>query len=197
MSGVIDLVRHGETEGNLCLGNGCDLPLSAAGWARMRALGDDAAAPWQAIVSSPLLRCRAFAEELAGQLERPLRIDPRLAELGFGAWEGQPWSDLYADHGEALMAFQREPGINPAPGGETYGDFESRVHAAWRELGQAQQHSHVLVVCHAGVIRAILRQVLEMPLAALFRIEVPQGCLTRLALDGHGGTRLVRHGVKP
>lgn len=195
MSGIIDLLRHGEVDGGLCLGNRCDPPLSTAGWARMRAICDPA--PWQTVVSSPLLRCRAFAEELAGPTGLPLRIDERLVELGFGNWEGRPWSELYAAHGEALMAFQREPGTNPAPGGENYANFERRVRDAWHELCREAENRHCLVVCHAGVIRAILRQVLDMPLAALFRIDVPPGSLTRLALDGHGGARLVLHGVKP
>lgn len=193
MSGVIDLLRHGEVDGGLCLGSGCDAPLSEAGWGRMRAVCGDAAPPWQAVVSSPLLRCRAFAEELAGQIDLPLRIDRRLSELGFGAWEGRSWADLYANHGEALLQFQRKPGDNPAPGGEPYLNFERRVGEAWRELCREAENRHCLAVCHAGVIRAVLRQVLEMPLASLFRIEVPHGGLTRLACEADGAARLVFH----
>jgi alpha-ribazole phosphatase/probable phosphoglycerate mutase len=197
MTGVIDLLRHGEVDGALCLGGGCDAPLNAAGWARMRAVCGDATPPWQAIASSPLSRCAAYARELAGQRQLPLTLDPRLSELGFGAWEGQPWDELYATHGEALRAFQRAPGRHPAPGGEHYADFERRVNAAWLELGEAVQSQHWLVVCHAGVIRAILRQVLDIPLTRLFHIEVPHGCLTRLALDEEGAARLVFHGPRP
>jgi len=192
MSCIIDLLRHGEVDGGLCLGNASDPPLNARGWSQMR----DATsinAGWQAVVSSPLQRCRAFAEELAARLDLPLRIDARLAELGFGAWEGRPWTELYASHAEALLRFQRTPGDNPAPGGEHFADFEGRVRMAWAELGHQGENRQVLVVCHAGIIRAILRQVLEMPLTSLFRIDVPHGGLTRLVCEADGTARLVFH----
>jgi alpha-ribazole phosphatase len=64
---VIDLLRHGEVEGGLCLGAHADATPSAVG---ARQVDSWARAPWRwaGIVSSPLGRCRAAARTLAASL---------------------------------------------------------------------------------------------------------------------------------
>jgi alpha-ribazole phosphatase len=195
-STVIDLLRHGEVDGALCLGGEYDAPLNARGWAQLRAVppSNGAAPPWSGIISSPLLRCAEFARELARNHDLPLIFETRFRELGFGTWEGRSWESLYQSEGERLLAFQRNPSVNPAPGGEDYSDFERRIADAWSELLQAAQGRHWLLVTHGGAIRVLLRQMLEIPSANLFRIEVPHGCLSRLQHDGGGATRLIFHG---
>ncbi len=63
---TVDLLRHGEPEGGNKYRGALDDPLSELGWAQMRAATGDRC-PWQAIVSSPLRRCAAFARELANR----------------------------------------------------------------------------------------------------------------------------------
>ena len=61
---TIDLIRHGEPVGGSKYRGQTDDPLSEKGWEQMRAaVGDHR--PWEAILTSPLARCRAFAEKLA------------------------------------------------------------------------------------------------------------------------------------
>ena len=85
---TIDLIRHGEPVGGSKYRGQTDDPLSEKGWAQMRAalVGHQ---PWEVVVTSPLVRCRAFAEELAARLALPLEVDARLMEIGFGEWEGR------------------------------------------------------------------------------------------------------------
>ncbi|QFY42909.1 alpha-ribazole phosphatase family protein [Candidatus Methylospira mobilis] len=194
---VIDLLRHGEVDGALCMGGECDAPLNARGWAQMRAVlpADGSAPPWNGIISSPLLRCAEFAREVAGKHNLPLEFDVRFRELGFGAWEGRSWESLYKDEGERLLAFQRNPTENPAPGGEDYPDFERRIADAWNELLDIASERHWLLLAHGGVIRVLLRLLLEIPPANLFRIDVPHASLSRLQHD-YGVTRLIFHGGK-
>ena len=85
---TVDLLRHGEPVGGSRYRGQTDDPLSDKGWTQMRtAVGD--AHPWDHIVSSPLCRCSDFARELVARHALPLTLDPRLMELGFGAWEGR------------------------------------------------------------------------------------------------------------
>ncbi|QXP82676.1 alpha-ribazole phosphatase family protein [Methylococcus sp. Mc7] len=193
---TIDLLRHGEVDGGLCLGRGCDVPLNARGWLQLRAMLPERP-PWTGIATSPLRRCAEFAGELAGRLGLELRVDERFSELGFGEWEGRPWSELYDRHGEQLLDFQRRPDWNPALDGEHYPDFERRVAAAWEDLLGLPGERHWLVVTHAGTIRAILRRVLEFPTTRLFGIDVPPACLSRIVRDGEDAPRLVFHGGRP
>ena len=82
---TVDLIRHGEPVGGRKYRGQIDDPLSEKGWAQMRnAVGDFC--PWQCVISSALLRCAAFAQELAQRHALPLILDERLKEIGFGAW---------------------------------------------------------------------------------------------------------------
>ena len=68
---IIDLMRHGEPVGGRKYRGQMDDPLSEKGWAQMRAKLTDRA-PWQRVISSPLSRCRAFAEALSTEYRLPL-----------------------------------------------------------------------------------------------------------------------------
>ncbi len=45
----------------------------------------------------------------------------------------------------------------------------------------------MLVVCHGGVIRALLSYAMDMPVTALSRIQVPYACLSRIQVFHHPG----------
>lgn len=195
---TIDLLRHGEAAPGICLGCEFDAPLTPAGWTQMRNVLSWVQPPWDGVVSSPSQRCAAFAEELVALQGLPLRYDPRLRELGFGAWEGKRWADLYSysQEGERLMEFQRSPRFNPAPDGEHYHDFESRIAEAWNELSEMAHDRHWLLITHAGVVRSVLRLVLGFPVERLFSVYVPYAGLTRIERRGDHPARLVFHGGK-
>jgi alpha-ribazole phosphatase/probable phosphoglycerate mutase len=181
---TVDLLRHGEPVGGARYRGRQDDPLSDAGWRQMRAaVGDHR--PWQAIVSSPLARCRAFAEELAARHGLPLDVDERWQEIGFGEWEGCTAEDLQAREPERLSRFWRDPLNHPPPGGEPLAVFAERIHAAWRTLLARHAGRQVLLVGHAGGIRLVLQQVMSFPLARLLAIEVPYAALTRVQVKHH------------
>lgn len=196
---TIDLLRHGEPVGGSKYRGQTDDPLSETGWAQMRgAVGDRR--PWDVILSSPLSRCRAFAEELAGRHGLPLEFDERLMEIGFGAWEGRTAEELMRDDPDLLARFWDDPLNNTPPGAEPLVRFRDRVDAAWQDMLARHRGRHVLVVCHAGVIRVCVARTLDMPLNRLFRIQVPNAGLSRVRVDMNGaGTfpRLVFHAGSP
>lgn len=179
MTTTIDLMRHGEPVGGSRYRGRLDDPLSDRGWAQMHAaVGDHR--PWEHIISSPLLRCRAFAEALSQRLGLPLEIDPRWQELDFGDWEGRSAEELGVTDPQRLRKFWTDPITHPPPGGESLAAFGDRVMDAWNELLARHAGRHLLVVGHAGVIRMVLRHVLDMPLERLFRIQVPNAAITRV-----------------
>jgi alpha-ribazole phosphatase len=186
---LVDFIRHGEPVGGRKYRGQTDDPLSDKGWAQMRtAVGDSC--PWQAIVSSPLARCRAFAEELGNRHRLPVTVDTRWQELGFGAWEGRTPGELTADDPERLLRFRSDPIANAPPGGEPLTSFRSRIDAAWNDLLERHTGRHVLVVAHAGTIRMVLAHVLGMPLDRVFRIQVSNAAITRVRVDNQGDLKL-------
>ena len=182
---TIDLLRHGEPVGGRKYRGQTDDPLSEKGWQQMRAaVGEHK--PWQHIVSSPLSRCLAFATELAQQHDLPLSVDARFMEVQFGVWEGKTAEQLRAADPDVIERFKRDP-INQRPAGaEPLADFFARVRAGWNDLLTEQANKHVLVVCHAGVIRMVLAHALNLPLASTYRIDVPSAGFTRIQVRGAG-----------
>lgn len=182
---TIDLLRHGEPVGGRKYRGQTDDPLSEKGWAQMRAaIGDQR--PWQHILSSPLSRCRAFAEELAHRHGLPLTVDARLMEVGFGEWEGQTPDALRERDPGILARFRRDPVRERPAGAEPLEAFLARVTAAWEDMLANHAGRHLLVVCHAGVIRMALVHALGIPLERAYRIDVPCAGLTRITVEGTG-----------
>lgn len=183
---VIDLMRHGEPEGGRMFRGTRDDPLSATGWQQMRTVAAEFRS-WDVVVSSPLRRCREFAEQLAGRHGLPVEIDPQFREIGFGAWEGLTAEHVEAGFPGALAEYWRAPESYTPPGGEPLVRFDARIESAWDGLLERQRGRHVLLVCHGGVIRACLRQVLGLPLANIWRIDVPYAAPSRVRIHGDGG----------
>lgn len=130
-----------------------------------------------ACYSSPLTRCARLAELLAADAPRH---DVRLQELSFGAWEMLPWDAIPRSDLEQWSARYVD---SAPPGGETYAALHARASAFFRELA-ARHDGAVFVVTHAGVIRALLAEVLQLPLRDTFRFHLDYGGVTRLDLGG-------------
>jgi len=128
-----------------------------------------------AIYSSPLSRCRRLAERLnAGSVE----FDPRLMELNFGSWELKRWDDIGA--GE-LKVWTADFVNLCCPGGESYREQFQRAVAFWKELCQTPREL-VLVVTHAGLIRALLAYLLDIPLEKSLWLGIDYGSVTKIHL---------------
>jgi len=183
---TIDLIRHGEPEGGRAFrGHNIDDPLSEKGWLQMRdAIGEHC--PWSHIVSSPMQRCSAFANEVASKHGLTVSIDDRLKEVGFGEWEGKMPEQLQQQRLDEYTAFYADPVNNRPAGAEDLEIFISRVVDAWNDISQRYAGQHVLVVAHAGVMRAIIAHVLLSEPAGLYRIKVENAGISRIRISGRG-----------
>lgn len=188
---IVDLLRHGEPEGGQRYrGHGCDDPLSGRGWVQMEAAvhGPES---WQVVVSSPLLRCRAFAEQLAERQRLPLALETDLREIGFGAWEGRTRAELQRERPQEYNAFYTDPVRSRPPDAEPLAAFRRRVEAAFERQTGALEAERVLAVVHAGVIRALVGWVMEVPDRRLFQLDCDYASRTRLQRHPLRGWRVI------
>lgn len=178
---TIDLIRHGEPAGGEMYRGTKDDPLSELGWQQMR---DAVAKPaaWDQIVSSPLLRCAEFAQELAQQRDIPLAIEPEFREICFGDWEGQRPQELTAADPQQLLNFWLNPVAHSPRNAEPFAQFNERIQQAWQGLLATYTGKHLLLVCHGGVIRALLSQLTGMPVENTFRWHVPYAAVSRIRI---------------
>ena len=169
------LVRHGEFEWNAVrrLQGQADIALSARGEAQAIALAATVAqlAP-DMVITSDLRRARQTAS-LLGYPDASQ--DARLREIDVGDWTGLQIADIIANDAEAYRGWRA--GTYAPPGGEEWQDFSLRTAAA--VLNRADTAQRLLVVCHGGVIRALLQTLLG--LAPKRIIPVGPGSLTILA----------------
>lgn len=192
---IIDLIRHGQPQGgSVYRGHSIDDPLSELGWSQMwNAVGNNA--PWQQIISSPLQRCRAFAEQLADKYQLPITIDDQFKEVGFGSWEGRSRTEIKQADQKEYDDFYNDP-INCRPAGaEPIDAFIQRVSRAYEDVLQNFSGQHCLIVAHAGVIRAVIAHVTHAAPIGLYHIQVKNAGMSRIRhgqygsmLDFHNGT---------
>lgn len=184
MTTFIDVIRHGEpVGGRRYRGYSVDDPLTDRGWAQMRAAIPESP-EWQHIVTSPLKRCLAFTEELAGNLQIPFDIDDNIKEIGFGDWEGKTPDDILAQDSEALRHFYNDPINNRPEGAEPLTSFSARVWQAYQDILKQHRGKHVLIVAHAGVARAIMANILQISLDDVYsRLRIEYGAIVSSSVD--------------
>lgn len=177
---IVDLIRHGEpVGGSLYRGHKIDDPLSEKGWQQMQqAVGEYK--QWQQIISSPMLRCSAFAEHLAKKNNIPLQIEDNLKEVGFGTWEGLTREQVKQNNLEEYNNFYRDPVNCRAKGFEDLNKFIKRVTQTYEKIIKQFSGENILVVAHAGVIRAVIAHILSAPPAGLYNIRIQNAGISRI-----------------
>ena len=182
---IIDLIRHGESEGGRKYrGWGVDDPLTEKGWQQMRATVGSYRS-WNQIITSPLRRCKAFAEELGSRHDIPVSVENDLEEVGFGTWEGKSPEEIKASNPAEFDAFYMDPVNNRPSGAEDLDVFSDRVVAVYRKVISLYDGRHCLIVGHAGVIRAIIAYVLDAPPASIYKLEVGNGGASRIKITNN------------
>jgi len=183
---VVDLIRHGEpVGGRRYRGSGTDDPLSELGWDQMwRAVADHG--HWHQVITSPLARCREFASALAGRHGLPLAVEPDLREVGMGSWEGQTPLRVRQDDPAGFEAFYCDP-VNCRPvGAESLEDLIGRVGLAYDRAVAVHPGRHLLLVVHAGVMRAIVGHILRADPDRWYRILIDYAGIVRIRHDRFG-----------
>ena len=177
----IDLLRHGECADEAFLRGRTDAPLTDRGMGQMRRRL--IRRRHRAVFTSPLQRCRAFAEQWADSHNLPLTVLDELAERDWGEWDGLPLETVRQRWPEALEAYLADPFAVTPPGAEPLEAFRRRVHAALAEVA-ASGCDAVLVVTHGGVMKLAAQAVLGFPDSRLFNFAVEPACLMGVAVIG-------------
>ncbi len=174
---IIDLLRHGEPKGGrLYRGNLIDDQLSKKGWQQMQT--STANKHWNLIATSPMLRCREFAQYLSKKQNIEMQVFDALKEIGFGAWQGQSAEEI----GQAKVnRFKQNPLNNQPLGAENLYDFQLRVLSALKQIIQKVANP-TLIIAHAGVIRVIKSHLLNLPIEKMFTIDVACASCERFSL---------------
>ncbi|MFI6348741.1 bifunctional RNase H/acid phosphatase [Streptomyces sp. NPDC050560] len=195
------LLRHGETpltpQKRFSGSGGSDPALSPTGREQAGRAAAALAAPGtvgnvgaiDAVVSSPLLRCRETAAAVAERLGLPVAVEDGLREADFGAWEGLTFAEARERFPADLDAWLAAPGTAP-PGGESFAEVTERVSAASDRVLAAHEGATVLLVSHVTPVKTLVRLALGAPPESLYRMELSPASLTVLARYSDGNASL-------
>lgn len=204
----IYLVRHGLPEKSTSekeyIGV-TDLPLSMCGSAEARQLGSyflhrmqtvnavELGARTVRILTSPLQRCRQTAEEIHRVLSdggiilpEPIVVEA-LHEINLGEWEGKSVREIRERFPEEYETRGHALGTYRTPGGESFLEagirFQKAIEACLPDMDESEI---LLIVAHAGVIRAYLSLRTGRELDYLMDIPLPYASVTELQLSRKG-----------
>ena len=180
---ILHLIRHPPPEiaAGVCYGQ-LDVAAQAVATAaaRLQPLLPENAP----VYSSPLRRCQALAEAL----HPAPQFDARLQEMHFGAWEGCPWDEISID---ALDAWAADVAGFAPPGGESGRAVQARAVAFLTELLE-NPAPELVVVTHAGVMRALLAHWQGLPGERWLELRFDFAQVTSVELTGLNQARLLR-----
>ena len=181
---TVYFIRHGETDWNVAgrLQGRRDVPLNARGREQaahcgtiLRDLfarqGRDAAD--LDYVCSPLGRARTtmeLARTALGLAADGYRLDPLLAELSFGDWEGFTIAQLHERDPQRIAQREHDKWHFVPPGGESYEMVSARVRAWYRGL-----RGDTVAVSHGGTARGLMAHLGIAKPAAAPLLDIAQG----------------------
>ena len=175
---LVLLVRHGLTgaTGSVLAGRTPGIPLDDRGREQAAALAARlASVPLDAIVTSPVQRCRETADAIAAARNgHPVAVaeDEQLAEVRYGDWTGKPLRRLARD--PLWRAVQAHPSAVRFPGadGEAMADVQHRAVRAVRDWNTRLGRDAVYLICsHGDVIKSVIADCLGMHLDMFQRIS--------------------------
>lgn len=193
---LILLARHGETDWNAARRwqGHADRPLSERGEEQARVLADrlrDFAL--DAVYASDLRRARDTAQAVASEHGLAVTELPELREVDTGSWTGLTRDEARGRFPDAFAGWvaHGRPGWE---GGESYDALSERVVPAVLGIGAAHPAGRVLVVAHAGVVRALHAHVLGVAPEAYRKLRPvePNARLSGVCVAGGELVRLCR-----
>lgn len=149
------LVRHGETDWNRdgrWQGHS-DTHLNDVGREQAARVAGELDGV-DVVYTSDLARARETADIVAARLGLPVRLDERLRERSFGAWEGKTGPEIEVEFRDAHARWRAGEGPG-AEDAEAFADFAARVQGFLADVLARHPDETVLVVAHGGSIRVI------------------------------------------
>ncbi|MEU8545741.1 bifunctional RNase H/acid phosphatase [Streptomyces roseoverticillatus] len=193
------LLRHGETaltpQKRFSGSGGSDPELSPVGLHQAERAGAALAARGtiQAVVSSPMRRCRETAAAVAARLGLEVRVEEGLREADFGAWEGLTFAEVRERWPDDLDAWLASSKAAPTGGGESFAAVARRMSVTRDKLLARYAGRTVLLVTHVTPVKTLVRLALGAPPESLFRMELSAASLSAVAYyaDGNASLRLL------
>jgi broad specificity phosphatase PhoE len=190
------LTRHGHVEGikPARFRGRAELELTEHGLAQADALAKRIASTWKpaAVFTSPLQRCVLTGGKIAAACGIKGEVRDGLHDIDYGAWQMRTHDEVSAESPEAYRQWRAAPQFTRFPKGESLQDVMARASDVLREALLRYPEQTVVLVGHDSVNRVLLLQLLDMPLAAYWRLVQDPGTLNEIEIFAAGDVRVQR-----
>jgi probable phosphoglycerate mutase len=132
---------------------------------------------FRALYSSDLGRAYKTAQVISVATGHSIVPDHRLRERNLGVFQGLNTAEIEALYPEEYERVRTRDLDHVLPGGESVRQQIERSVSCLEELARKHLGESILVVTHGGVLSALFRYVLCIPLAASRRFEFPNSSL--------------------
>lgn len=177
---LFGLLRHGITQWNeeKRIQGRKDSPLSEHGIMQTGLWGKELIKyDWQIILASDLGRVRQTVSLIQEHLPVPVVWDKRLREIDWGIWEGMKLEDVRR-HYLAELSEQTQAGWEfCAPRGESRTQALFRAQQCLAEADHKRPEKRILIVCHLGIIKCLLYDILNKLFLPSEKNSVKKNCL--------------------
>lgn len=190
----IYFMRHGETDWNKArrIQGSTDIPLNENGISLAEKVAEkinEEGLKFDIIFSSQLQRARKTADIMNTYSKTQIVVDSRIKEFLFGKAEGATYDDLRNDpkFGSLKNWFLDPENYHAELDAESYESFFGRIKAFLEDQIEPNEkkYKNVLIVCHGGVVRGLLKVMLGWSIQRFAETKIPNCGLNLVELkDG-------------
>jgi broad specificity phosphatase PhoE len=111
-----------------------------------------------------------------------------LNEWHVGNWEGLTYLEVKKNQREIYDRWVNDPIHNAPPDGESIHDVCQRVQKKLLSIIKEYEGKTIILVTHAGVIRAITLYALSIPIENFWRLAIPVGSISKIDFSNNFAT---------
>lgn len=136
------------------------------------------------VLCSPMKRCVETVSYLSSSCS--VLYKDFLKEIDFGRWEKKTFQEILASDKLEAENWVNNPDTFSFPEGESLEHFQHRVDKAAKYI-HVSDCKTILIVCHGGVIRHLICNLLKIPNEKYLLFDIHPGCFTTIRLHSEGG----------
>ncbi|MDO8908614.1 MAG: histidine phosphatase family protein [Pseudohongiella sp.] len=139
-----------------------------------------------------------FGDRLIGDLVIPIVYCDQLREIHMGPWQGLLYSELREKDPDQFHAFWHQPEKFALVGAETYQDVQRRAIKRLDEILQQSSAEDIAIVSHGVLIKTILCDAEQRPLAQLWDGPAMHNCArSEINIHADGSRRICVYSDRP
>ena len=168
--------------------------MTERGLGQAAALAKRIAVTWKpvAVFTSPLHRCVVTGGKIAAACGIKDEVRDGLGDIDYGGWQMRTHDEVKAESPDAYRQWHSAPHLTRFPKGESLQDVVARTADVLREVLVRYPGQAVVLVGHDSVNRVLLMQLLDMPLAAYWRLVQDPCSLNEIEVSALGEVAVQR-----